>query len=123
MVSDRLFEDLCLPPIERECAHMDCSIYHLDGPGALRFLDRIMDVPKIQAIQWVPGAGRDGWREWVSVYRRIQARGKSFIAYVPAADVEAFTGIFRPEGAWLDVSGVSSAEEAETVMKTIRKWR
>lgn len=121
MISAELFEDLFLPGIERECAYMDRSIYHLDGPNALRYLDRIMDIPKLHAVQWVPGAGREHWRQWVDVYRRIQQRGKAFTVYVPAAEVEEFTALLRPEGAWPTVY-VKDRQEADAVLNLIRRW-
>jgi hypothetical protein len=123
MISGDDFEEIFLPGIARECAHMTHNIYHLDGPGALRHLDRIMDVPNLHGIQWVPGAGHDGWRQWVEVYRRIQARGKSAIVYLPAKDLDQFMEQFRPGGLLLAMGGVTTHEEAETVLRKIEGWK
>lgn len=122
MVSDRLFDELFLPGIERECAHMDRSIYHLDGPQALRFLDRLLAVPKLHAIQWVAGANHDYWADWIPVYRRIQEAGRSFCLGVPLADLERLFAALRPEGAWVSVSGVSDRETADAVLRAFAKW-
>ncbi|HUT23316.1 MAG TPA: hypothetical protein VM492_03120 [Sumerlaeia bacterium] len=122
MISDKTFEDVFLPGIERECAHMDRNIYHLDGPGALRFLDRLMDVPKMYAIQWVPGAGHDDWHDWIRVYQRIQARRRAFQVWLPAKDLDEFFTHLRPEGACLCVGGISNQEEADAVLRKIARW-
>jgi hypothetical protein len=50
---------------------MDRCLYHLDGPQALRYLDRLLEIPAVHAIQWVPGAGRDYWVDWISLVTGI----------------------------------------------------
>jgi hypothetical protein len=122
MVSGKMFEEIFLPGIVRECQHVDRSIYHLDGPQALRFLDTLLAVPEIHAIQWVAGAGRDYWADWIPVYQRIQAAGKAFCLYPPVQDLDRVFEALRPEGAWLIVSGVDDREMAEAALKKIARW-
>lgn len=124
MISDEMFEDTFLEGIIRECQHMDRSIYHLDGPQALRYLDTLLDIPEIHAIQWVPGAGQDYWGEWVEVYQRIQEAGKAMqFPGVHVSDLKNVFEVLRPEGVWLSsVSGVSNREEAEAALEVISRW-
>ena len=124
MISESAFRELFLPGIIRECQHMDRCIYHLDGPQALRYLDLLLDIPEIQAIQWVPGAGQEYWRDWVEVYQRIQARGKAMqIHSVPVSDLPELFASLSPEGVWVsNVSGVNNAEEAAAVASAFRGW-
>ncbi|HJP31567.1 MAG: hypothetical protein QF689_02225 [Candidatus Latescibacteria bacterium] len=122
MISQELFEDLFVPGIVQECRHMDRCIYHLDGPEALRFLDLLLDVPEIDAIQWVPGAGQDRWSDWIDVYRRVQATGKSFILYPPVAELDQVFSALRPEGAWLAVSGITDDDTARAVIDAVSHW-
>jgi len=122
MVSDRIMDELFIEDTVKECAHMDRNIYHLDGPQALRYLDRIMAIPNMQAIQWVPGAGRDYWRKSVDVYKRIQAAGKALVIYIPAKDLDDLFEHLRPEGVWVWLSGVSNKEDADAALKKIAKW-
>lgn len=123
MVSDQLFADLFLPGLVRECSHMDRCIYHLDGPQALRYLDTLLELPQIHAIQWVPGAGHDHWADWVPVYRRIQEAGKAFCLGVPAAELDQLFAALRPEGAWLTVSGIADLDSAQAALKAISRWK
>lgn len=123
MVSGRMYEEVFLPGIVRECQHMDRNIYHLDGPQALRYLDTLLAVPEVHAIQWVPGAGNDRWSDWIEVYRRIQAAGKAFVFYPPVQDLDQATEVLRPEGAWPVVSGVRDVEMAEAALKKIAAWK
>ncbi len=124
MIPDKAFEELFLPGIIRECRHMDRCIYHLDGPQALRFLDLLLEIPEIHAIQWVPGAGRDYWADWIDVYQSIQNRGKAMqILSVPAEDLDRLFEALRPEGVWLSsVTGITNREEAEAALRAIARW-
>jgi hypothetical protein len=117
-----MFETVFLPGIIRECQHMDRSIYHLDGPDALRFLDTLLAIPEIHAIQWVPGAGQSHWKQWIEVYQRIQSAGKAFCVGVHVSELDHFFELFRPEGVWLSVGGVGDRESAEDVLRSISGW-
>ena len=124
MISDQAFEEFFVAGIIRECRHMDRCIYHLDGPQALRYLDRLLDVPEIHAIQWVPGAGHDYWADWIKVYQRIQTRNKALqVLSIPAKDLHRLFTALRPEGVWISsVTGVSNRQEADAVLREISRW-
>ena len=124
MISDETFEDLFIPDIIRECQHMDRCMYHLDGPQALRYLDRLLDIPEIHAIQWVPGAGNDYWADSIDVYQTIQNRGKALqIATVPVADLHHLCSALKPEGVWIShVSGITNEEDARHALTTLSCW-
>lgn len=63
-----------LPTLRSEVRHMTHNIFHLDGKGMLRHLDRILAIPEIQAIQWVHGVGDDApIMQWLPVIKKIQA--------------------------------------------------
>ena len=97
---------------------MDRCIYHLDGRQALRFLDILLEIPEIHAIQWVPGAGYDYWADWIEVYRRIQGKGKALqILSIPANDLPHLFEALRPEGVWIShVSGITNRDEAQAAV-------
>lgn len=122
MISSDSFEELFIPGIIRECRHMDRCIYHLDGPQALRHLDRLLDIPEIHAIQWVAGAGHDYWADSIEVYRRIQSRNKALCLGLPVKDLPLLFETLDPEGVWISVWGVSNQEEAEAALREIARW-
>ncbi|MBT3341797.1 MAG: hypothetical protein HN712_18345 [Gemmatimonadetes bacterium] len=123
MISASHFDEIFVPSLERECAHMDHCIYHLDGPQALQHLDRILSMESIQAMQWVPGAGQSHWAQWVDVYRRIQAAGRSLMIYPPVDELDQVFEVLRPEGVWLQVSGIQDEEMATQALAAVSKWR
>jgi hypothetical protein len=125
MISNESFEELFIPGIIKECQHMDRCIYHLDGPQALRFLDCLLEIPEIDAIQWVPGSPNEDWSKWIDVYQRIQAKGKTLqIISVAAKDLHRISEVLKPEGIWIsNVTGISNLEETEAALKVLSSWR
>jgi 5-methyltetrahydrofolate--homocysteine methyltransferase len=87
MISPAQFERFVLPSLDRMSAAMGGTVYHLDGPDAIRYLDMVLSLPHIHAIQYMPvpnpPTGLPGYiyrdftePETVDVYRRTLAAGK-----------------------------------------------
>ena len=108
MISKQMFDDIFLPGIAEECRFLDRSIYHLDGPGALRHLDSILAIPELDALQYVPGAGNEGFARWVDVYRRAQAAGKAIQVFCTLEEVDHVMETLDPRGLFLAVNGVAT---------------
>ena len=111
-----------MPGIVRECQFLDRSIYHLDGPGALRHLDSLLGIPELDALQWVPGAGNEGFHRWVEVYRRAQAAGKGIQVTCGMDELDLVTETLDPRGLYLHVGGVPSREAAEIMLQALVRW-
>lgn len=79
MISRAMFNEFFLDAIREECQFYDKSIYHLDGPMALKHLDALLSIPELNAIQWLPGTGNEGFTRWIEVYQRIQEAKKGFV--------------------------------------------
>lgn len=122
MISKEMFDDFFLPGIIEECRYLEASIYHLDGPDALRHLDSLLAIEELNAIQWVYGAGRGRASDWLRVYKRCQAAGKGIQMFVEADEVDCMIENLRPEGVWMGVS-VPDKAAAEAVLKKVSKWR
>ncbi len=121
MISNEMFRDFFLPSIAGECAALDASIYHLDGPAALRHLDTLLDIPELSAIQWIYGAGNGQASDWLDVYQRCQAAGKGIQILAEFDELDTLMENLRPEGVWLEV-GVGSRKYAEEVLRRVSKW-
>jgi hypothetical protein len=122
MISKAMFDDIFLPGIIDECSFYDRSIYHLDGPGALRHLDSLLGIKQLDAIQYVCGAGNYGYHKWADVFRKIQKAGKALQLPVQLHELPLVFETLKPEGVWLCIGGVSDRYTAEEVMKRITKW-
>jgi len=124
MISNDMFREFFLPGIRQECRFYDQSVYHLDGPGALRHLDDLLAIPELNAIQWVFGAGNEGYARWVDVYRRIQKAGKGNVLYVDKSELPLVYETLRPEGIHFGyIGGISDQETAEAVIRSITAWK
>ena len=81
LISPEMCRKYVMPAIERESEFLDHCIYHLDGPDALRHLDDVLALPRLDMIQWVPGDGQPRTVEWMDVLKKCQAAGKSVLIY------------------------------------------
>lgn len=103
MLNPKWFKRFALPDIKTQAAHMDYSIYHLDGPLALPHLDDLLSIPELTGIQWVPGDGREpmGHERWYPIYKKIQAAGKNIVNTVTPTRLSTMYRNFDPKGLYL----------------------
>ncbi len=90
MMSTEFFNEFVWESLKQQTEKLDYAMYHLDGPGAIRHLDKLMEISGINALQWTPGdAGPDGtYEEWDKIYDKVIAAGKSLWIKVYSGDLE-----------------------------------
>ncbi len=123
MVSSRVFDEVFLPGIAEECRLYDACIYHLDGPGAIRHLDSLLEIKELNAIQWVPGAGQGGPLDWIPLYQKCQAAGKGLQIATGVSDVSVLREHLKPEGVCLFLWDFDDRAHVEWFLKDIATWR
>jgi hypothetical protein len=121
MISTRQFQEFFLPEILEEIEWLDRSIYHLDGPNALRHLDELLAIEKLDAVQWVWGAGQGPAARWIPVFQRIQAAGKCLHISIEPGELDLLMEALRPEGVML-CTYAASVEEADALLARVRRW-
>jgi hypothetical protein len=122
MISREMFDDVFLPSIVEECRHYEASLYHLDGPDALKHLDSLLAIEELSAIQWVYGAGQGRASDWLPVYKKCQATGKGLQINLELDEIDTFMEELRPEGVWLGIIGVTDPEQGEAVIRRVSQW-
>ncbi len=110
LISREMFDQYFLPFIVEQARGVDRTIYHLDGPDAIRHLDSLMAVAEIDAIQWVQGAGGGRTSEWIDLLKRIQDGGKRVWAPCDPDEVGTLARKLDPAGLMLVVNAASQAE-------------
>lgn len=113
--------DLVLPYILDEIAPLERSIFHLDGPQALRHLDLLLEIDELDAVQWVYGAGAGRASDWIETYRKIQAGGKAMqVLAEDGDDALAVLDALEPEGVWLDIyKPFDDSKQAEAFLQEV----
>ncbi len=76
MISPNMFDEFALDLLRYDTERLDHTVYHLDGPDAIKHLDSLLTLEKLDVIQWVYGAGQPGPMHWLDLYKKIDAAGK-----------------------------------------------
>ena len=120
MLSSLMYKEFFFESLLEEINYLDYSIYHLDVPDALKHLDIILEISRLNAIQWVPGAAenKEGALKWIPVYRKIQAKGKAIIVYCQPHEIDSVLENLAPEGLMISVS-CSSEKEAKELLSNL----
>lgn len=123
MISKAMFDKVFLPGIAKECKHYEASVYHLDGPNALRHLDSLLEIQELSVIQWVYGAGNGRATDWLDVYRKCQTAGKGLELCIEPDELDCIMKNLRPEGVFLTVRGVMDSESAKAIINKVAGWK
>lgn len=123
MVSPAMFDEFFAPAVAAQCLQADHVIYHLDGAGALQHVDTLLALPRLHAIQWVPGAGEEGpaHPKWRPLLRRIIKAGKRVHVSVAPQEVQDLLADLPADGLAI-ATGCRSEEEARELLRRARQW-
>lgn len=79
LISPKQFREFVQPSLQRECKFMNNTVFHLDGPQAMKHVPALMEIRELRALQFTCGEMRpDGTNEeWYSVYDQVKAAGKA----------------------------------------------
>jgi hypothetical protein len=121
MISKKMFDAYFLPFLEEQTLMVDRTIYHLDGPGAIRHLDSLLALEHLDGIQWIPGAGAKPAVEWMPLLQKIQYAGKLVVVYCEPDHVPRFLQELQPEGLMM-ITSCHNEEEARQLVQNVQKW-
>ena len=109
--------------IEMETEPMKDSIFHLDGPDALRHLDWVLNCELFSAVQWVFGAGQGDAKDWIHIYKQILDSGKSIQVYAQsAADALEVVSQVGKQGVWVSLyDPFANRSEAEKFIQEMER--
>ncbi len=121
ILSPQMFDEYLLPFIRQQSEWVDRSIYHLDGPDAVRHLDSLLSLPGLDAIQWVSGAGQPPANQWPDLLKRIRKGGKQILISSPAEGIQGLLEAVGPEGLLIQTF-CRSRQQADDLLRNTEKW-
>jgi hypothetical protein len=124
VLSPRLFREFILPEIHDYLKVNKFSVYHWDGPDAIKHLDTLLSIPEIDAIQWTQGEGQAPATDprWIVNYHKIQSAGKKLILpFVEIGEVETLLSQISSRGLMIRTHANSEAE-AQALLKKVSQW-
>lgn len=117
LFSPKTSRDYIIPALEEEATYLDHCLYHLDGVTALPHLDDILAIKRIEAMQWVPGAGQKIMWEWLDILKRCLAAGKGLHVYqINAEQVKQVHRELRSNRVVYDVA-LNNLQEGEELVR------
>ena len=120
MISPRMFRELFLPVIDRQTRHLDYTVYHVDGKGAFAHVDALCELPRLQAIQILPGAGQPSPLHFLPVLRKVQAAGKNLHISIPSQEVPEALANLSARGLFIQ-TWCDSETQARALLKDAEK--
>ena len=120
------------PPTDEELwTAVDYSLYHLDGPDAIRHLPRVLEIESLDCVQWIHGAGQPSAGHWLDLLQAVQAAGKSVQVYYgpthgeeadPGEELKTLCRELDPDRLFF-WAAVDSTEEADRLVELGRQGR
>ena len=126
LISPEDFETFVAPDLTMQLDWLDASVYHLDGPAAIRtHLDRLLAFEKLDGVQVCYGAGAGRATDWIDAAKKVQAAGKCLNISASPEDLDVLLSELRPQGLYLELgkdpfhmtAEPFTQEEVDTVMK------
>ena len=121
LISNTLFRKYFIPSLEEQTRMAERTIYHLDGPGAVQHVNSLLDLPHLDGIQWVPGAGSKPAAAWIWLLKKIQDSGKLVYVSCGKQDIRELMEQLKPEGLMISTT-CDTPDEARELLKKVEKW-
>jgi hypothetical protein len=125
MISEDDFRRFALPFLREQTEKIDYTLYHLDGVDAIRHLDAVLEMEKLNAVQWTPGVGQaqGGDPRWYDLYKKILAAGKSVMAnWVTLDELEPLIDNIGNQGLHINID-FKTEKDIDAALKIVEKHR
>jgi 5-methyltetrahydrofolate--homocysteine methyltransferase len=120
MISPADFERCFLPSIKAQTEYLDHTIYHVDGVGNFRHVDLLCALPRLQALQILPGDGKPSPLYYRDVLLKTQKAGKNLHITLPPQEVPLALDMLSRRGLMISTR-TNSVEEAQALIRYVEK--
>lgn len=125
MISGDMFDEFVIPSLQKQCDFQDRTLYHVDGPMALKTVDSLLKIKNLDAIEYTPGPNVPGGGDphWYDLYRKIKEAGKSVqIVEVLPEELAPLLDAVGTEGTYIQMNCYDS-ETIKDVSHIVDKYR
>ena len=116
-----MFRDLFLPVLRRQTEFLDHTVYHVDGVNAFHHVAALCELPRLQALQILPGAGQPSPLHFMATLKQVQAAGKNLHIAIPSDEVEPALAQLSARGLFIQTS-THTEEEARALLENAERW-
>jgi len=117
MIGGPMFRRFVLPYLEREAEYFNNRVlYHWDGPGALTHTEDLLASKYLYLLGYVPGAGKGTHKDYIDLYKKVQARGKAVCVWGDPDEMKLIHRELSPEKTIYSTQ-TETAREAEELLK------
>lgn len=121
MISPKMFINIFLPIIEMQTRFYDYSVYHLDGVGNFAHVDALCQLPRLHAIDVIPGEGKPSPLYYMDVLKKVQSAGKNLRISIKPDEVKTALENLSARGLMI-ITECNNEEEAKALVKCCEKW-
>ena len=109
-------------PCDRASEHyLDNTVYHVDGVCAFAHVPALLELPRLQALQILPGAGKPSPLHYLDTLRLVQSKGRNLHITIPPEEVEEALGLLSARGLFIETWCASEAQ-ARDLLRNAEKW-
>lgn len=117
LISTPMMKRFFLDEMRTETKYLDYCFFHLDGPGALKHMDTILELPELDGLNYVVGTGQEfSLQQTIDLYKRVQTAGKIAVFGVGAQNLETVLEELDPRKLFLHM-GAGTPEQAQDILK------
>jgi len=120
MISTADFERCFLPAIDTQTRFLDHTVFHVDGVGNFKHVGALCDLPRLQALQILPGDGKPSALHYIDTLKAVQQAGKNLCICLAASEVKDALSLLSSRGLMIDTYA-NSEEEAEELIRYVEK--
>jgi hypothetical protein len=121
MISPEMFRDVFLPALEKQTQFLDHAVHHVDGVGNFAHVDALCELPRLQALQILPGAGKPSPLHYMDVLKKVQDAGKNLHVSIPASEVKQALEGLSARGLFISTRCETEADARE-LLKKAERW-
>lgn len=122
MISPEMFDAFIKPELDSIGTEFKNVWYHLDGQSAFQHLPRLLSLPYLKVIQFVPMPGTPpNGPAYLDLYRQIQAVDKIVHISVSKKNIEPLVKGLNPGRLMIDTN-CKSVAEADELLAAAKRW-